>query len=453
LNDLQADRIEAPYQQVVSEKGTGILLSSLSGRGETSFQSEPANLSSGSSERFRAEFSGSGAGITRLRLEGKAYLRSEAKLDGAGDQGSDELWCSRLDLKFEEAGVPEYCLAEGPVRLLHSGAGTTREITAGGKATITYSDGRPKLLQAAGGCRLRSDRDVQHSTMTAPSFRLRFLDGRPSQGFAEGGTVLTFQNPEEELLASSAELITDFLDGAPAQAAFSGDFKLNRKDRAGTLQVAGDEGRYDLVAADLSIAGKERPELSLESGGTTFRTRAEELKLSRQKESISADRNVESASEGSGGISVITAQHMESSTATGWIRYTGRPRVVQDENLVNAAEIRVNRAEGALEAEGGVDSVWVDRQKTEAKQFQVRSERMQILTSENRAVYEGDVVLEAEGLLLKAPRLEAYFATAPTKGVERIEASGGVDIREQGRHWETEKAVYYRATDRVVAVK
>ena len=453
LNELQADRIDAPYQQVASEKGTGIVLSFLRGSGDTSFRSEPANLSNGSAERFRADFSGNGAGIARLRLEGNAYLRSEPKPGGAAGQDRDELWCRRLDLRFEEAGVPEYCLAEGPVRLLHSGATTTREITAGGNTTITYSDGLPELLQATGGCRLKSDRDTQHGTMTAPSFRLRFLEGQPSQGVAEGGTVLTFQNPDEEVLATSAKLITDFQSGAPAQAAFSGDFKLNRKDRGGALKVAGDEGRYDLLTADLSIAGKNRPEMTLESGTATFRTRAEELRLSRGKESISADGNVESASEGTGGISVITAQHMESSTTTGWIRYTGRPRVVQDENLVNAAEIRVNRAEGALEAEGGVDSVWTDHQKAEAKQFQVRSERMQILTSENRAVYEGEVVLEAEGLLLKAPRLEAYFATAPAKGVERIEASGGVDIREQGRHWETEKAVYYRATDRVIAVK
>ncbi len=453
VNELLADRIDAPYLDEASPAGAGIALSSLSGSGQTSFRSEPAQLTTGTAERFRADFSGSGAGITRLRLDGDAYLRRDGGAEPSGSGENDELWCRRLDLQFAESGSPESCLAEGPVRLIHSGGAGTREVTAGGNATINYRDGLPQLIQATGGCRLVSESEVQREAVTAPTFRLRFSDGKPDEGVAEGGAELTLKSALEEVKASGERLVTRFKGGTLAEAEFAGEFRLNRADSAGALTVKGDTGLYDLTSANLTIRGKDRPELTLESGGNTFRTRAGELRLSRAKGEIVAERNVESALEGDGGLSVITAEYMESSSVTGWIQYTGNPRMVQDENLVKAEEIRVNRTEGALEARGKVDSVWVDRQKNEAKQFEVRSNRMRVMSGENRATYEGEVVLEAEELVLKAPRLDAYFATAPAKGMDRIEAGGGVDIREQGRHWQTEKAVYYRATDRVIAAK
>jgi len=451
VNELLADRIDAPFFE--DGAGSGIALSSLSGSGATSFRSEPADLTDGSAERFRADFAGSGAGISRLRLDGDAYLRRDVGVESVESGENDELWCRRLDLQFEDTGSPESCLAVGPVRLIHAGGAGTREVTAGGDAMIFYRDGLPQSIQATGGCRLVSENEVRRETLTAPTFQLLFSDGKPEEGLAEGGAEMKLTSAEENLTAFGEKLVTRFKGGEPFEAEFSGRFSLNRTDSGGALTVTGDTGLYDLADASLTIRGSHRPELTLESGGNTFRSRAEEFRLSRAKGEIVAERNVESALEGAGGISVITAQRMESSSTTGWIRYTGKPRLVQDENLVNAEEIRVNRAEGALEAAGHVDSVWVDRQKNEAKQFKVRSDRMRVMSTENRATYDGNVVLEAEELVLKAPRLEAYFAPAPAKGMDRIEASGGVDIREQGRHWQTEKAVYYRASDRVVAAK
>ena len=124
--------------------------------------------------------------------------------------------------------------------------------------------------------------------------------------------------------------------------------------------------------------------------------------------------------------------------------------MVRGLNLFTANNIRVSSEHREMTGEGNVKSLLVEGDGPEDRKYRVSSEEMRFLGNENRAVYQGNVQLDSEGLRVNAPELELFFTDSVGSQFDRIEASGGVEVIEGDRRWTGRSATYFRADERVV---
>ena len=150
------------------------------------------------------------------------------------------------------------------------------------------------------------------------------------------------------------------------------------------------------------------------------------------------------------GSVVVTSGEMQADLDTGWASYSLEPRVVRGLNLFTADIIRLRSDRKEMTGEGNVKSLLVEGDGPEDRKYRVISKEMRFLGSENRAVYQGDVQLESEGLAVNAPKLELFFTDTVGSRLDRVEASGGVEVIEGNRRWTGRSATYFRADERVV---
>ncbi len=453
---MEGDRIVVPFRLATESESTRVRLESLSTDGDVRIRGSSDVLEEGRADFGEAEFNAASGEISRFTLTDHVRLRGRfGPSDGPADVRRQSMTCGSLDVRMRGPAQIESMQAEGPIDLTSTGDHVERRLQAEDGLTASYREGLLRRLVAQGRCRLRSSEGGETSLVTASRMELELDEEGPRQSAATGGVHLEVTRDENHLVSSGDSLVLHYVDGIAQEAVESGSFVLDQQNTDGNrLHLSGDEGRYDLQAGLLEVRARSRPELEFTSPTGSLKTSARVVHLDRIKEEVTAEGDVETTFDAGGRPSVVTAARMTASLATGEMEFEGnRPRLVQGSNLIRAGTLRIKSGPGNLEATEDVDSVWMDESGTAPREFKVQSQRLVLDSQENHAVYEEAVRLESQDLLLKAPRLELFFLPPPASGLDRLEASGGVEIVERGRHWRAERATYLRKSDRVVATK
>jgi lipopolysaccharide export system protein LptA len=141
---------------------------------------------------------------------------------------------------------------------------------------------------------------------------------------------------------------------------------------------------------------------------------------------------------------------MEIDLETGWICYSDSPRLIQGSNLISGAKICMNSREEQLNVESNVKSLLAETEDAGGREYEIGADRLFYKKEYSKVTYMGRVSVRTEDLNLAAPKVEFFFTSEDLAQLDRIEASGGVVIVEKERTWKGQKAVYYRASERVV---
>lgn len=452
---IEGERIFVPFHLAGDGAQDRIEWESLTTSGDVRVLAGSAAFDEATSERGRAEFDAQGGELTRVLLTGRVRLEGGLRELGSAPAERQTLTSQRLDVRMAGEGRLESMVAGGPVEWISTGGPVERRLRARDRLNAQYSDGLLHRVVADGACELATREGDESTVLTASQMQFDLKAGRPDRAVATEEVRLEGARAGSTYHSTGDSLILEYADGRAKEAVLQGDFRLDQQSEKGNrLQLHGDVGRYDLASGVLRVEAKERPTLRLSSESGRMRTSARLIHLNRVQEKILAEGEVETTFEAGDRPSVVTAGRMDASLVSGMMDFSGgRPRLVQGSNLVAAERLQIDSGPGNLRAQGDVDSTWVDESGESPRKFHVRAQQLVLDSKEHHAVYEESVHLDSEELLLNAPRLELFFLAPPESGLDRLEAVGGVEIVERGRHWRAERATYLRKTDQVVATK
>lgn len=452
---MEGNQIVVPFRLAEDGAESRVSLDGLSTEGDVLIRSSAVTLEDGNADHGRAEFDAATGELSRMILSGNVRLNGRFGPREEGDPQHQTLACRRLDVQMHGPGEIESMQADGPIELIANSGKVQRRLQARDQLTATYQAGSLRRLTTTGDCRLTSREGDDTTLLTASRMQLELFDRRPRQAQATGGVRLEATRNGTRYVSSSDSLVLSYAHGVAVDAVQSGSFTLDQDSSGGDkLHLSGDEARYEVQSGLLHVTAKKRPELDLTSDSGSLRTSARIIHLNRIQEEVLAEDDVETTFEAGDRPSVVTAGQMKASLAGGEMVFTGgRPRLVQGSNLIRAEKLRIDSGPGNLRASGDVDSVWMDESGDTPREFRVQAQQLVLDSQAHHAVYEKEVRLDSEELALKAPRLELFFLAPPESGLDKMEAGGGVDIVERGRHWRAERATYIRKTDRVIATR
>jgi lipopolysaccharide export system protein LptA len=179
-------------------------------------------------------------------------------------------------------------------------------------------------------------------------------------------------------------------------------------------------------------------------------TYAKEFVLNQKLNKILARKGIESVVRQSGEPLVLTSDRMEIDMESGWICYSESPRLIQGSNLITGNMICINNGDQQLNVEENVKSLLVEPEEAGGRKYEIGADHLSYKKDYSKVTYTGNVNVITEDMNLAAPKVEFFFTSQDLGQLDRIEASGGVVIVEKERTWKGRKAVYYRASERVV---
>ena len=186
------------------------------------------------------------------------------------------------------------------------------------------------------------------------------------------------------------------------------------------------------------------------AGASPMETVAERLEVDRQTGEVSAAGQVRSFLREEDSPIVITAGRMQADPETGWINYFSNPRIVQQSNSITGNTIRYNYREQQLVVEETVESFLIQESPTEEKVYKVKADRLLYKRADLRARYEGNVRVSTEDLIIDAPFVDFFFATADQNQLQEIVAWGGVEIIQGDRSAQGDQGVHFPIEDKIV---
>lgn len=409
------------------------------------------------SEQAIAEFI-PGKGIERLRVSGHVQVE-------AAGVSRESVSCERAEIVFDaQHRWVERVLAEGDARVRSVAAEETRELAADKLELRMRPEGRAaeRVTTHARGILTTTLANGEERKIEADRIELEFDPRSRLTGLAAQGAVeAAWHVPGQPLRRTqSAELRAEFgRQGELARAVQRGDFRFREDGREARA------GRAQFEAEREVFVFTENPML----WDATLRLNAERVELSQQDGHVSARGTVRTTYTGSAATRLfgsalpvqVAADEMQGersrSGGPGRARYTGRARLWQGDNRLEADTIELSDNPRQLVAEGRVSSLLVERrpQKPDAAARVVRitSQRFHYLEAEGRGLYEGKIQGEGTFGTLRAERLEVFLAESTSDGrseVESARASGGVVIEQRGRRAQAENAEYKAASETLV---
>jgi lipopolysaccharide export system protein LptA len=270
-----------------------------------------------------------------------------------------------------------------------------------------------------------------------------------------------------------------------------GNFRFEQGDRSGRAE----EAEFDVAANQIEL--KNRAEV----WEPDSRTAADRLTLDEKSSDFTAQGNVSSvyqekpAAQSSGaGVSEVppaggaetspagelfkpsepvyaAAERMVSNQQTGVLEYHGKARLWQGADRVEAEQIRIERREKKLTAEGNVVSVITEKSEAPAaagesdtaspavSPVEVHADAMLYDEATRQVAYNGHVELRREALRVRANDLDAWLAPPEASGsrLDKAVARGAVEIVETAatpgqpqRKGFGERAQFFPGEDKVI---
>ncbi len=339
--------------------------------------------------------------------------------------------------------------------------------------------------------------DGSGDVLQAARIKMFYAAGNRMDKLQATGKVALERRPPTQTSPAGrkSEPLHTFSDGLLGQFdAASGDlsvlrqwanFRFEQGERSGRAE----EAQFAMAANQIDL--KNRAEV----WDLNSRTAADHLTLDQQSGDFSAQGSVSSvyrespahAAPGAGGAQnapggdlftpseplYATADRMVSNQRSGVIEYHGKARLWQGTNRIEAEQIRIERHQQKLAAQGNVVSVIAEKdEKPPAGSgpspatpleprppVEVRSDALQYDETTRQVHYDGNVALRRAALRVKANQLDAWLAPPETTGnrLQKAIAQGAVEIVEtapmQGpplRKGFGERAQFYPGEDKVI---
>jgi len=446
---------DAIYCSFTSAPGDSWTLKKIKADGGVKLEFPESSLKDCRGEHFQGELSsGSDMHFETISLSGNVHLVQE---DAPGSKGILEGQDLRLELDRE--GLPELVVASGEVSAdLSRPAGPEKgmenyRIEAGDVLRLVYDHGTVREAVARRDCRLAVRTGEQSDRLEADSLRIEFLNGLMA-GASAGGKV----RGRSEGSGIRRELSSDRLDVSYHEGIFSsfeqsGSVSLRETDSAGSYEISAEKTRFEEEGQVLTAEGGRPVMIITESdpgGIRKIETRATLIRLSQADSLLEAEGEVESIYYREEGSFVFVAAVMKSDLARGQVEYRENVRLLLDENVIQGDKMILDSRSRNLSIEGGVDTKLLTGEGNQLSEYRVVSSRLELDTAAGTASYEGDVRLDSEDFDIEAPFLVVYMEPGTMEGFSRIEAWGGVTIREEGRVWTGERAEYLKETGKVV---
>jgi lipopolysaccharide export system protein LptA len=349
---------------------------------------------------------------TGQRLE-RAALRGGASVDLSS--GGRRLSAERIDAAFDAAGGLARLDAAGKVELLMpaDGSSPARTVRAAALESAPVAGGGHRFLFRGAVEYRETPRDGRER-----SVRAGLLDGRSAEAFG------AFQQAR----FNGGVTIREGTTTAEAAAArYDPDAGLVVLERAGDLALP-------RVADDRLTVEAESIELTLGSGAFRARGTVRTLLVSSRRATSDDDHRLPTILSGEEPVAGAAARlDYDGASAV----YAGGARLWQGETSIAADTIELDDRRGNLKATGKVQTrTLMDRtgrgtDRTERVESVGEAPSLVYEEAARRAVYDGGARLTGVQGELRADRI-ALTVTADGRGVERIEAVGGVTLRVDG---------------------
>lgn len=391
-------------------------------------------------------------------LEAKPGAGSPAK-DGQIRRVSSEILHLKMDATAENMEFVE-TLARGRLDLLPIEPGGSRDVLEADRIKMFYAAGnRMEKLQAAG-------------TVS--------LERQPRAAASKTGRKAA------PLHTSSGELLGEFDANSGELRVLRqwANFRFEQGDRSGRAE----EAQFDLAANQIEL--KNRAAV----WDPNSRTSADYLTLDEESGDFAARGGVSSvyqeksakAESGAGGAQeetagelftptepvYATAERMLSNQRSGLLEYHGKARLWQGADRIEAEQIRIERHQKKLAAEGNVVSVISEKgedsaaeqgadqasRASQGRPIEVRADAMLYDEATRQIAYDGRVELRRDALRVKAKELDAWLAPPGSAGsrLEKAVARGSVEIIETAprglppRQGFGERAQFHPGEDKVI---
>jgi lipopolysaccharide export system protein LptA len=364
-----------------------------------------------------------------------------------------------LHLKMDDAGEDmEFVetLKRGRLDLLPVETDGSRDVLEADRIKMFYAAGnRMEKLQAAGSVSLERQPRAEVSKTGRKAAPLHTFSGRLLGEFdADSGDLSVLRQ--------------------------WANFRFEQGDRSGRA----DEAQFDLAANQIGL--KRRAEV----WDPNSRTSADHLTLDQQSGDFTAQGGVSSVyqendtqGEPSSGARAettgelfaasepvyATADRMVSNQRSGLLEYHGKARLWQGADRIEAEQIRIERHQKKLAAEGNVVSVLSEKDEDPAAEqgadpaargrpIEVRADAMQYEEASRQVEYDGHVELRRDMLRVKANELDAWLAPAGGAGsrLEKAVARSSVEVVETVAHGAPprrgfgERAQFYPSQNKVI---
>jgi lipopolysaccharide export system protein LptA len=336
--------------------------------------------------------------------------------------------------------------------------------------------------------------DGSGNVLEADRIKMYYADGNRMQKLEAGGSVSLdsqrrAKGPKAAGNAEPLHTTSGSLSGEFDPA--SGDlrvlrqwtnFRFEQGDRSGRAE----EGQFDLSANQIELnkraevwdphsrTSADHLTLDEESGDFAARGKVSSVYQDKSPKKDSASGDGQSKQEGDlfkpGEPLYATAERMLSNQRSGLLEYHGKARLWQGADRIEAEQIRIERHQKKLSAQGNVVSVISEKGEkpaeanarknpsSQGRPIEVHAEAMQYDENTRQVEYDGHVELRRAALSVKANELDAWLAPPESEGgrLEKAFARGAVEIVEtaqQGspqREGSGDQAQYYPREDKVI---
>ena len=428
----------------------GLFLEKFTAQGEVRFHSPTLGIEESSSNQMEGQLSENGEHLRQLDFRGQVSITRRPDSQASTEE---KLGSEALSLRFGPTQEIEQARATGNVDLRLDSAQGYRHLSARESVDVSYLEGTPQRIVSRGDSRMERVSPDQKSVLNAPLIDIRYLRGLLDNLMAQGGVTLESNDKGKARYTSSQRLEVSYQDQKMERAIQSGHFHFWEGTPA-TIDVQSDQAVYDPESQRVTMTGQS-PILKLMgknsgAGASPMETVAERLEVDRQTGEVSAAWQVRSFLREEDSPIVITAGRMQADPETGWINYFSNPRIVQQSNSITGNTIRYNYREQQLVVEETVESFLIQESPTEEKVYKVKADRLLYKRADLRARYEGNVRVSTEDLIIDAPFVDFFFATADQNQLQEIVAWGGVEIIQGDRSAQGDQGVHFPIEDKIV---
>ena len=406
-------------------------------------------------------FSSSALGIEESRADVfilKPLSQKQRQLDLRGNvsllrrpdaEVEERVSSERLIVEFQAEGTLDHALASGKTRVELRGSEEERRLDAEDSVEVFYLSGGLDRIVAKKNAVLKQSRKDEESLLQAAEMEAWFEPGGLRQVAAHGSVGWSRRSAQKESSSTSDDLKLAYQEGRIVEVVQSGNFYYEDKTDSGRMSLESEQATFREQTQVVEVQGQQQPILRYfgsdpehaTAGDST--TKADRIEISRATGAIAAFGRVSTIFENAGGESaVLVSGRLELEPKTGWLTYSGHPRLVQNRNLISGHLIRFNQSGGRLEVEDEVESVLVDDSAPQETTYEITSKSLVYDRLDRRARYQGKVQLTTDDLSMESPLLDLHFASSSLEVLQRAVASGGVRLRERQSQGQGDKAVY-----------
>ena len=355
----------------------------------------------------------------------------------------------RLVVEFQAEGTLDHALASGSTTVELRGSEEERRLEAEDSVEVFYLSGGLDRILAKKNAVLKQSRKGEESLLQASEMEAWFEPGGLRKVAAHGGVGWSRRLAQQESSSSSDDLNLTYQGGRIVEVVQSGNFYYEDKTDSGSMSLESERAIFREQTQVVEVQGQQQPILRYfganpdQSTAGDSTTRADRIEISRATRAIAAFGRVSTIFENTGGESAaLVSGRLELDPKTGWLTYSGHPRLVQDRNLISGRLIRFNRSGGSLVVEDEVESILIGGSASQETTYEITSKSLVYDRLDRRARYQGKVRLINDDLSMESPLLDLHFASSSLEALQRAVASGGVRLRERQRQGQGEKAVY-----------